>query len=256
VSAKHVASFNAVVLTGSGGVLAGTGASVTNNVAATVQAAVGNDVVVKADDILMEATNEISKPQLSNDNDNIKGTTGGVISGAGVSSTTWLSLQTTVEVGNRAKMDLMGSIAHAREFRLSALNKLNTYEKVTFRTFGALAGGGADTELKTVQDLAQVLIGEQAELKSPGTIRLSARGQGTVTVKTSTETAGLASVGVGDASVELNLSTQFMSRRGSRFQPGAISTCSPEPTQTLSETNIPLRCGPTRFRAPPFPPTG
>src|SRR5262249_37360717 len=89
VKADHIAQFNAQVSTVGGGLLAGAGAEVTNDATLVVSAGVGQYDVVNARSLRITATNHVAKPALPG-TPNIKGTTGGLVSGAGASDDTTL----------------------------------------------------------------------------------------------------------------------------------------------------------------------
>ena len=99
VAAEHTATFNSQEVTIAGGVLAGAGVTIVNSVDSTVNAGVADNVVVHAKDIEFYATNHADKQWLAADN--VNGTTGGLVSGAGVSSDTNITFNTLVTVGTR-----------------------------------------------------------------------------------------------------------------------------------------------------------
>ncbi|MCS7045434.1 MAG: pre-peptidase C-terminal domain-containing protein, partial [Gemmataceae bacterium] len=203
IVADHTATVNGQQLTFAGAVLAGTGAEVTNDVDSTVEAGVGNNVVLWAKSIDIGAVNHIIKPKLSDyvnaaDPDktgpNVLGATGGLASAAGATSKTNITFNTKVVVGTNSKLEVKGRPTRASKLYLHALNDFNATDKVTLATGGALAGAGGRTEIKTLADHAKVEIGTGAQLKSVGEIEISARGQGTVFAAIATDTYGAGTV--------------------------------------------------------------
>jgi hypothetical protein len=206
LSADHTARVNTRVKTLSVGLLSGSGADSDVAVTSTVKALVGPSSTVTARDIALEATNRVDKPWLRDGADivdNIKGTTGGLVSGAGADSDTLISLTTLVEVGANAKLEVVGTISDDPLLRLHARNVIHAMDRVTFTTGGALAGAFADATIRTVKDEAKVVIGTNATLLSPGAIDISARSGGEVRVLVSAETYGAGTLLLGDALVDL-----------------------------------------------------
>ncbi|BCS96179.1 hypothetical protein DSLASN_18110 [Desulfoluna limicola] len=211
VKASHCAIFATRVLTEAYGALAGSGADADSTIDATVLAAVENYTAgagktvadIRAKDIDLLATNRI-------DGDNyIKGSTGGVVSGAGVDSDTLIDLDTQVKVGENAWLEVVGVASNDHTFSLEALNILNVTDQVIFTTGGALSGAGADLTIKTTQDLARVTVGNGATLHAAGAMDISARGQGDVHGLVSVETYGAGTVAVGTTRVELHPDNQI-----------------------------------------------
>ncbi len=123
-----------------------------------VIASVGRLRRFRAKNISIDAGNVFRKPTL--DTDNIKGTTGGLVSGANAESTTTISFDTTVNVGDSVQLTGQGTESDPGEFALRALNDITGKDSVSFITGGALSGAGAFSTIKTSLDRARVSGGD------------------------------------------------------------------------------------------------
>ncbi len=197
VKAEHTAAFNSRVKALAGGLFAGLGADVENNVDADVKASVGASATVVAKSIDIEAVNHIDKPFLSNAN--ISGTTGGFISGGGADSDTLIALNTQVEIGDFAHLTVTGVVANPGDFILRTQNDILAKDLVEFTAGGALAGLSATTRIETTEDLSRVTIGDNAVLTTIGDLDIFARGEGEVVAHVEAEAFGLATFIAADA---------------------------------------------------------
>ena len=207
LTAQHTSVFNTKVITTAGGVLAGSGAEADNTVHSSVYATVAPSVVVTAGGIAIGATNDAERPPLGNPlspDNNIKGDTGGLASGAGATSTTTLYLNTVIEVNTGADLEVQGAASSNDVFVLSALNTINVLDQMAFFTAGAISGAAADGTIQTTTDLAKVQIDSGATLISPGNLDLSARGGGSAIEHVGAQTYGAATGTVGSAEVNIH----------------------------------------------------
>ena len=198
VVASHVAGGGTEVITTSFGALSGAGAISSNTVTSTVESKVGTDADVIAKQATVLATNRVD---IESDTE---GATGGIVSGAGASHTTELSLTTLVTLGQNACVEVVGMPSNENVLRLSALNILNVDDKEIFTTGGALSGAAAGLTIEADVDLAKVDVGPNATLLSAGSMELSARGRGNLHGIVAAETYGAGTVSVGTTRVELH----------------------------------------------------
>ena len=217
LSAANTATVNTQVIATGFGFLSGAGATAANTIVSTVLTSFGDrlnsdgtingaSTVVRALSIQASATNTLEKPELSNGAANINGDTAGLASAAGGTDKTIVTFVTTTEVGSSADVEveadvqsLTGAINPSTglaytpgTFSLTALNDLEAYDQVTFKTGGAISGASALAEIEnTFGGLnANVVIGANATLVSPGTILMAANGKGNVTTNVSADTYG------------------------------------------------------------------
>ncbi|MHC4618339.1 MAG: hypothetical protein ACYTEQ_11370 [Planctomycetota bacterium] len=154
--------------------MAGSGAEIDNTVTSYVEAGV--------------AVNRARKQWLSEPN--IKGTTGGFITGGGADSDTTVSFTTMVSIGNGACLSVVGNPSAPGDFKLRALNDIVARDKVTLKSGGAIVGLKANSRFETLEDLARVQVGSGATLLSVGDIDMSARGKGDIHVLAYAEAYG------------------------------------------------------------------
>ncbi|WP_236960757.1 beta strand repeat-containing protein [Methylobacterium durans] len=213
LSADHTARTNGQVLTNSYGALAGSGAVVTNTVSHAATANFGAGAKVLAYDITANARNAVLKPLLADAN--ISGSTGGLVSGAGASSSTILDLTTAVNVASngsdRTKLETTGYANGYGGITLSALNVVDVSDKVVLKTGGALSGAGATSTLSGAWNAgrgtngldARVTIGDSAELLTLGTFLATANAKVRGAIVVNSETYGAATVAVGGTDINL-----------------------------------------------------
>ena len=202
VIATHTAAFAGQEQTLAGGVLSGSGAETHNPVNSTVTTTIGGSASLKGQGIDIEALNHINDPLLANGASNILGDTGGLVSAAGATSDTFITLKTNVVISALASLTTAGGLS-APGIQLRTLNDIVANDKATLHTGGALAGSGVTDTIQTRTDLSKVEVGAGASLTSAGAINISARGQGTVTVAVEAETYGAATVSVAYSTADI-----------------------------------------------------
>ncbi|NEU80298.1 DUF4347 domain-containing protein [Nostoc sp. UIC 10630] len=219
IGAKHTANFDNQLKTGAGGVIAGSGATNNNQVISAVESGVGNNVNIKAKDIAIDAINRVRK-NLVGGAENLKGTTGGLASGAGADSETTLSLSTLTNVGNNAVLTVVGNTASNDTITLRSLNDINITDKVTLTTGGAVSGADASATVRSLSDLAKVAVGTGATLQSTGGIDISARGQGDVKLQVNAETYGIGTVAIANSKIDLKPTNEIAIGSNAKIRAG------------------------------------
>ncbi len=205
LGADHIATFNAQITTLAGGVLAGSGAGIDNQISAATTAAVGDNATVTSDDISITATDDAEKPLLNDgsESENDFGTTGGLASAAGAADTTTISFTTKVTIGDYASLDVPGVTSDLPLITLAALNIFNVHDIMAFETGGAVSGAAVTGTITTSTDIADVYVGQGASITSSGAIVMSARGGGTIDQEISTETYGAGTATLGSTTVDI-----------------------------------------------------
>ncbi|MBD2449019.1 DUF4347 domain-containing protein [Nostoc sp. FACHB-152] len=219
IGAKHTANFDTQIKTGAGGVIAGSGAANNNQVISAVESGVGNNVNIKAKDIAIDATNRVRK-NLVGGGENLKGTTGGLASGAGADSETTISLSTLTTVGNNAVLTVVGNTASNDTITLRSLNDINVTDKVTLTTGGAVSGADATATVRSLSDLAKVAVGTGATLQSTGGIDISARGQGDIKIQVNAETYGIGTVAIANSKIDLKPTNEIAIGNNAKIRAG------------------------------------
>ena len=145
VHAEHTATWNPQITTFAGGLLAGAGATETSNVTSNVTANTGANTTVNAYGISITANNNAEKPVIPGSTpENIKGTTGGLISGASASTTNNISFTTLVTVGANTHLNSLGIVTNNADLQLRTDNSFNVHDDASFETGGALSGAGVN----------------------------------------------------------------------------------------------------------------
>lgn len=201
VAADHRSLADARLLSVAIGFLSGAGVQASNAFNSTVLARVGVDAVVAAGSVTMTAANRVHKGLGGTA---VDGATGGLISGAKARSQTDITLSTRVLVDDRASLTVAGPYSQDHLFALSAYNRIEVQDKVNYKTAGALSGAVADSQVRTLSELAQVWIGVDAQLRSRGAMDLSARSEADVTAKVNVDTYGAGTVSGGEARIDLH----------------------------------------------------
>ncbi len=208
LAAAHTATFNAQISTFAGGLFAGAGGSLNNEVTANTTASIGSSALVSAYDINVTSVNIANKPPLGTQN--IYGTTGGLVSGAGASDTTTINFTTLVNVGSGAFLNARGVQSNAPILTLAASNSFLVNDIVTFETGGALSGAFVGATINVPTDIAQVEVGSGAVLLSQGQMLITARGGGSFDEEVQTDTFGLGTVSIGTTTVNVNATNQVL----------------------------------------------
>jgi len=157
-----------------GGLFGGAGAEIDNTITAVTSANIGNNVFIKAKEIIVEAINHVDKWM---NQANIEGEAGGLISVGGGDSDTTISLSTLATIGDGANLETVASSSQG-DLILRTLNDLKLKDKVILQAAGGLGSGVKASATTTAEtDLARVDIGA-ATLKSAGKVVLSARAGG------------------------------------------------------------------------------
>jgi hypothetical protein len=215
VYANHEADFNAQISTFSGGLFAGTGGTVTNNVTANTTATVGAGAMVAAYNISVTAYDYANKPALPGSGSgsvtpNIYGTTGGLVSAATASDVTTINFTTVVDVDPGAFLNALGTESNVPILELEAYNNFNVYDDVAFETGGAFTGAGATATITVPIDIAKVEVESGAALQSQGQILITARGGGSFDEELQTDTYGLGTYSGGTTTVNVIVTNEVL----------------------------------------------
>ncbi len=226
LGADHTAAFNEEIDSFAGGLFAGTGGSVTNEVTASTTAQIFDSVNVTAGQITISAADHAVKPQLSGEN--VSGTTGGLVSAAGANVNTVISFHTDVIVGD-ATLDAAPTADPSDNniLTVTALNTFDVYDRLAFTTGGAVSGAAVVGNILANglqhggADQAYVTFAAGANLFSSGAITISARGNGTANEEIATDVYGAGTATLGQPDVDLRPDNEVIFNGGS---PGAQVT--------------------------------
>ena len=206
LSADHTAAFNEQITSLAGGIFAGTGGDADNEVSADTEANVGNYAAVTTPGaVSITATNHASKPNLVGEStgENLKGTTGGLVSAAGASDQTVIAFTTLVNIGDYANVSQTGVASGNHNFTLAADNDYLVQDLASFETGGAASGADVHNDIRVTSAVAHVTVGTGATVFSVGTVDMSARGQGTIEAKAEVDVYGIGTITAGETTVDI-----------------------------------------------------
>ncbi len=187
-------SLNSIV----GGVIGGSGAAGYNTANSTVIAEVGANSKITAEQAIeLEAKNQTDLE------DEKKGTTGGLVSVAGVYSDTKITLVTKINILSNAVLTTKSTDKNLIQVFAAATNIVNAKSTMTFTTGGALSGAGATNKISARDVLAEITVGADAKITSNGGMALSARTSGTLEGNADIETFGAGTVMLGSTKAEI-----------------------------------------------------
>ena len=211
--ADHIATFNEIISTNAGGLFAGAGGDVDNEVSANTEADIGAGAHVTAKSISITATNKADKPQLGGDYNNpqpnVSGTTGGLASGAGANDVTNVKFTTLVNIGDSDDLEVPGQPNNNHNFLIQAHNDLQMTDKLVFTTGGAVSGADVHGDIVVQTDIAHVTIGTNVTMFSAGAIDMDVSGTANVQELIETDVYGAGTATFGEATVDIRPDNQI-----------------------------------------------
>lgn len=187
------------------------GARAVNTVDTFTVARVGSQVQVNTEALQMRADNETEKWQMSGYN--VDSASGGLLNGAAGRSESSIRNRATAEVGADADIEVVKAGAADGSLDIEARNEVLAYDKTRLDSGGAIAIARSESEIST-SDLAQVLIGARASVKSDGEINLSALSDEQLYTVTRSTTYGLAGAAQGESRSLIGVTNQIVVERG------------------------------------------
>ncbi len=212
--ADHKATFNGQSDGSSGGAIDASGANITNTVNATVDAEIGENAYIRALNLDVQANNRILKDWLPQVGDatpyNLISASGGVGSfPAGTSETTIVN-NTTVDIGEGARIYLSGQGAS----RLKAYNNVVARDKAKLDSGGALAVARTESIIRNDTNTALITVGGDANINSVGDMRLSAYSDADIDTTANTRAYGAAGYAQGKAISSINADNNIKIKAG------------------------------------------
>ncbi|NCC75650.1 MAG: calcium-binding protein, partial [Clostridia bacterium] len=175
VIAEHQALFNTQVDSTSAALLGVSGATGSNSQTATVQASLGNQVTVEAHNLLVRALNTTFKDALPSNACHAQSGSGGAIDAPAAQSISTISHQTTISIGEGARLSVVGDPYAPGALSLNALNTVFARDRVKLESYGAISVAKAQSIIQATALQAAVNVARDAHLASVGDIDLSAR---------------------------------------------------------------------------------
>ena len=212
IDATHTARFNTKANTYNGALVGKSGANVDNNVTANLAVRLGtldgsdrlqaDALVIDTEDLAIAANNLVRKPNLGTEN--VLSGSGGFYDGPAIESDTRINLDTSVSLGDGISLTVSGDPEAPGRFDIEALNDIEAYDKVKLDSGGAIANAKGVSRIYVNQADATVDVGDNAELRSVGAMRLGARTLADVETFSYVNTYGLSGSGTGTTRSEIN----------------------------------------------------
>jgi hypothetical protein len=187
-----------------------------------VEASIGDDLVIEAEDITVGAMNRTDKPLRTVDRANLRGASGG-LADLPLSNTSYTEFAsaTNVRVGDRVELTTVsGDHDKPGNLYLLANNDINAWDYVVMDSGGVIAMPIAFSLINGAGNVAAVEVGEQAKLRSDGDIEMSARTEAWLNSQTQVSTYGLAGAGWGGSAAILNAENLVTVEDGATFEAG------------------------------------
>ncbi len=221
LEAEHTATFNSTVNALNIALAGGSAASCTNAVNSTVTANIGAGTDITAYSVDVSATNNevkrlfaagqtlTSDPTGADDGSNINSIAAGVGSLAGASSTTTIVNTTTVNVGDGATVDVIGSYFNPGDCSFEALNDIQAVDKTVINNGGFVAVSTAVSSITADTDNATVNIGSNTSgaatttLESVGDIDVAALSEAYIGANANVKVYGFAGGAAGTSTSDV-----------------------------------------------------
>ncbi|MDA9859334.1 hypothetical protein N9D23_14545, partial [Rubripirellula sp.] len=191
-TAASIAESNGWLETLAGAAFSGSGATLSNEIEANVTTNVGENTSVEAAEIDISARNTFNKIKDEQRN-NIQGLTFGLVAGAKIESITNVTMNTNVHIPEAASLVVVGLETTDQLITISAQNKINATDNVSFEAYGAL-GSGTEANSRIISNIneANIHVADAAEITSVGSIAFTARTEGDITTSSNADAGALA----------------------------------------------------------------
>jgi ubiquinone biosynthesis protein UbiJ len=212
--AQHDSIYNAKVDSTSAAVAGASGATTSHLVQSTVNANIGNNTNLSANNIAIAANNASHKFWwgLNTDDDstatadnaawNVNSGSGGLISLPAGSTSDQIFQLTGVSIGQGAYLHVMMPVSGTGSFSIDANNTIVAYDKTKLDSGGAIAIAESDSVIDVKQSVTNVTIGANAAIVSDsGNVNIGTRADVKLDARATANAYGLAGApsGVGDA---------------------------------------------------------
>ena len=202
IIADHHTVFNASSDSSSGGVVDAPGANIENTVTSHVNANIGASAYITTESLNVEANNHILKDWLSDYN--LIAASGGVGAFPAGSSSTTISDQTYVNVGNGASVTVDGDASDPGDFKLTAYNDITAKDKAKIDSGGAIATALTESTIYNDTNVAAIAIGS-ASLSSIGAIDIASWTEEYLEAQANAKTYGMAGYAEGTSIAHTNV---------------------------------------------------
>ena len=204
ISASHGANFDSWMDSTNASLIGVSGAKASNSVDARSEAHIGTSGYVEADNITMQAHNDVLKyapaspqiPGLSRDVPawNVNSSSGGLVDVPAAGSTTTIVTNALVQADAGAHLEQTGDRNAPGVYALDAWNSVTARDKVKMSSGGAVSAASGKSAILADSNNATVREGEFAEMISVGDIALGARSVADLYTQTAVDVYGLVGV--------------------------------------------------------------
>ena len=217
VKAEHRAQWNGAVDTVQAALAGASGATSSNVVLSNVDAQIAGGAKLTTRDLDVLAKNVSYKPLLAGNVFNASAGTGGLISGAAAGSYSLITNNTLAGIGADAVVNVTGDIDNPGRTRVVAVNQLDLYDRTKLDTGGAIAIAQAESSI-VANNLAEVTLGEDAELDSVGDVYFGSRTDADLQTSANARTYGLAGAAMGTSTTVLNYNNRTVVSAGAEIR--------------------------------------
>ena len=225
LNADHLAEFNGLADSSSGGVIDAPGADIFNQVDTTVNAVIGANAVVNAEQLNAAASNNVLKDWLSGGSYNLISASGGIGSFPAGSSTTEISNRAGVYVEDGAQVTVESDAEEAGTAGFTAFTDVVARDKAKIDTGGAVATSKTESFIHNDTNAAEVVVGA-ATLVTSGNLNMASWSEVDIETQSSAKTYGLAGYAQGATESTVNLDNTILIGEGAMIESGGDITLS------------------------------
>ncbi|WP_139828319.1 hypothetical protein [Maritimibacter sp. HL-12] len=201
ISAQHTANFGGSVDSTQASLVGASGATLDHVVENTVDAKIGDRVLLTAANLTLSARNITNNPFLAGGANNVKSISGGLANVPAGGATVVITHNTTANVGAEADVRLTKPGTGPSLYKQEAYNDISSAQKVNLDSGGAIALADAVINA-TLTSNATASVGSEADVEVDyGDIQIAAWGEADADMRSSATTYGLAGAPSGDANI-------------------------------------------------------
>ena len=260
LAATHTSNFGGQVDSTQAAVVGASGATLNHAVDSTVDAHLGNDAVVRANDLSITAQNFThnfflgeaafsltpGSPANAYDGDdadwNVDSGSGGLVNLPAGSANVTISQTTNASIGNNADVHLLAPVTGVSTLTLEAYNEVIAHEKAKLDSGGLIATAEADVDIEIPTDTATVSFGNNDDIVvDVGDIAAGAWGNTDLDGRSAATTYGLAGAPSGKSYANLNVLNTTNVGTNTRLQ--ATDGIEPVDGSTPSDGTVTLAAG-------------
>lgn len=199
INASHTSDFNSQVSTVQASALGASGGTSFHDVDATAEVIVADGARVDARNIDIDSRAEAKK---TGEGYNLTTGAGGIANSAAATVTTNVTLNSLVDIGTNAALDVTGDWRTPGEFQVDAETAFDIDDRLLIDAGGVLPNGRGEA-YATLISVADVSVGEDARLTSVGELAMGARTDARADIGVSVKTYGFSGAASGLTDLEM-----------------------------------------------------